>query len=195
MIISTNKTLHITGGSQRDRIIQFELSDFFNEKHSPAEFYGHWLMLEWDDSEWHRFDNFMCYCARLFHEKGIIEPSTINLELRVLRDHTCQEFIDFMADIAHNLKEIKLPFRSYTLPENATMFDAPVEYTMSNFEFEKKQLYNRFREDYEDYRNANWFTQHIFTKWLKMYAKYILGVEKPITRRSNGKDMIIFRAE
>lgn len=195
MILSTNKTLNISGGSQRDRIIQFEVSDFFNEKHSPADFYGHWLMLDWKADEWQKFDNFMCYCASLHHSKGIIEPSTINLEMRVLKDHTCQEFIDFMADISHSLKEKKIPYQGYNMPDAAGMFDKSIEHTMSTFEFEKKQLYLKFKEDFEDYKNANWFTQQHFTKWLKMYSKYVMGVDKPITRRSNSKDLIIFRNE
>lgn len=191
MIISTNKTLNISGGSQRDRIIQFEVSDFFNEKHSPLEFYGHWLIKEWDADEWTRFDNFMCYCSQIFHDKGVIEPSTINLELRVLLDHTCQEFVDFMNDIRACLREKKMPFDGYY---DHVPMEGLQDIDFENFEFDKKKLYKRFITDYEDYQ-TNWFTQARFTTWLKMYSKYVLGVEKPINRRSNGKDLIIFKKE
>lgn len=196
MVISTNKTLNISGGSQRDRIIEFEVSSFFNESHSPQQQYGHWLMKDWDPEEWNRFDNFMCFCSRLFLEKGIIAPSTINLEMRKLIDHTSQEFIDFMNDIAHNLKTHGKPFDSYAMPDSNGMFaeSEKPQYTINNFEFDKAQLYHQFQHDFEDYK-ANWFTQNLFTKWLKMYSKLALGVAKPTTRRSNGKNLIMFKEQ
>lgn len=200
IMISTNRTLNITGGSQRDRIIQFEVSDFFNENHSPMQQYGHMLIDDWNtekewENQWVLYDNFMCYCSMLFHQKGIIEPSTINLELRVLRDHTCQEFIEFMHEIGQNLININRPYESYQMPEKKDMFSTDVDYSMTNFAFEQKQLYLKFKEDNEDYKNANYFTQNLFTKWLKLYSKMKLGVAKPQMQRSNGKSYMLFRNE
>lgn len=213
MIISTNKTLNISGGSQRDRIVQFEVSDYFNENHSPQDEYGQWFMRDWDEKEWSKFDNFLCFCSMLFHqckdefiikdndkgykiiEPGIIQPSSINLELRQLIDHTCQDFIDFMNDIKANLKDekIKQPWPDYPIKDGDLFPTECIKFSM--FVFDKKILYNQFKHLNEDYEKTNWFTQKVFTKWLKMYSNLILAIPKPTETRSNGQSFIQFKLD
>jgi len=99
VVVSTNKSLNIEGASSRDRVLEFEMSNFFSEHRSPAKYYGQWLGKDWEEEEWKRFYNFICVCVVSFLNHGLIEPDSINLEARKLLDGTGREFIDFMNDL------------------------------------------------------------------------------------------------
>ncbi|WP_421977116.1 hypothetical protein [Roseivirga seohaensis] len=58
--------------SQQERIISFELSDYFGINNSPLDEYGLWFGRDFNEDEWNRYYNFMCYCSSLFHRRGII---------------------------------------------------------------------------------------------------------------------------
>jgi DNA primase catalytic core len=193
MLLMINKTLNISGGSQRDRIVEFEFSDFFNENHSPQDEYGHWFMREWDNEEWNRTFNFICYCASVFHECGIIEPNTINLESRRLKDHTHEAFLEFMSDIKANLMAKGYPWNDY---ESGSMYPPEPGVEIKSFEFDKNWLYEHFMKLYGETEGfKTWMKQTHFTKWLNMYGDLALGVKNPQTRRSNGRNYIKFTEE
>lgn len=146
--ISTNKSLNIVGGSQRDRILEFEMSDFFSEKKTPEQFYGRWLVRDWDKDQWQRYDNFICYCAQQFLTHGLIDPPTINLEERKLRDHSTPEFVEYMTEKVEEKEKLN----------ERLMFD-------------KKLLYEDFKKSYSDFNHQK-FQQRTFTKWLRNYGTY-----------------------
>jgi hypothetical protein len=194
MIISSNKTLNIQGASQRDRIIEFEVSPFFGEHLSPLEYYGHWFPAgksrkDWDEKEFARFDNFMCYCSQLFHAQGIIPPAVINLGERKLLNHTSPDFLEYMQEITDNLAEIGLPWQGYE-DHQAPSITRPTSYNIQDFKFDKRQLYERFVKTYPDFKNL---TQNTFTrKWLQQYSEQRLGIKKPKEFKSNSISYIQF---
>lgn len=184
-LISTNKTLNIIGASQRDRIVEFEMSDFFGENLSPHEHYNQWFGRDWDASEWSKFDNFMCECAQIFHEFGLLMPPTINLEARKLLNHTAIEFLDFMSDCAEGVKTKGQPFDDYF----ANPFAAkPMEF--SEFEFDKQKLREKFIQLNTDFKP--WLTGKAFHRWLLQYSEFHLKIKKPKEWRSHGIGYIQF---
>lgn len=189
MILSTNKTLNIMGASQRDRITEFEMSAFFGEHNSPADFYGHWFIRDWDEAEFNRFDNFMCFCTQMYHTHGLLEPAAINLGERKLRNHTSEEFMEFMGEITACLKRVGVPWESYNGPVPLTMFDV----AMQDFQFDKKRLHEKFIGDYPDFKQ--WLTQKTFTTWLRMYSAQRMHVKIPKEWKSNGISFIQFRQD
>jgi hypothetical protein len=191
IILSSNKTLNIQGASQRDRIVEFEVSPFFGEHRSPADHYGHWFVRDWNEEEFNRFDNFMCYCSQLFHTHGLLEPSTINLEERKLMNHTAPEFIEFMDEIRDNLKSTGIPWAGY-LESSATPFKT--SYELSEYQFDRKKLFDRFVHENSDFKQA-WFTNRIFNKWLEQFSQLRLHIKNPKTWKTNGLTMIQFKAE
>lgn len=182
-IFSSNKTLNIVGASQRDRIIEFEMSQFFGEHLSPDQHYKHWFGRDWDEKEYQRFDNFICFCATAFHVRGLQAPEPINLGERKLMDHTAREFLDFMDDCRKLVEETGKPFENYSVPELITEKD------FFKFEFDKKQLFTRFVVDYNDFK---WLTQNKFNQWLTAYANHHLKIKHPRERRSNSIAYIQF---
>lgn len=189
IILSTNKTLNIIGASQRDRIIEFEMSAFFGEHNSPADYYGHWFIRDWDEAEFNRFDNFMCFCAQMFHTNGLLEPAAINLGERKLRNHTSEEFMEFMGEIAASLKSIGVPWSGYNGPVPQTLFGVAIQ----DFQFDKKRLYDKFIAEYSDFKT--WLTQKTFTNWLRLFSTQRMHVKHPKEWKSNGVSYIQFMQE
>ncbi len=184
--ISTNKTLNIVGGSQRDRILEFEMSSFFSESYSPEMHYKHWFIRDWDETEFNRYDNFMCYCSRMFHTHGLIAPKSINLGERKLLNHAGAEFMEFIDEIRTNLKTTGTPWPGYN--GGAMPFITTVE--IQDFAIDKKQFYEKIIHDYSDLKK--WLSQNKFTSWLKMYSEQRFGVKKPKEWKSNGISLIQF---
>jgi hypothetical protein len=169
IMISTNQTIKINDPSSRRRAIQFELSDYYNETRTPETEFGAWFFRDWDFLEWSRFDNFMISCVIEYLNNGINEPKQINLDIRNLYDHTSEEFVNFMIDNLHEF---------YKFPDQ---------------ELEKKEFYNSFTEQNEDYKKDRRFTQKKFTKWIRFFAdRYTYNDQKIKVqeRRSGGKDYI-----
>ncbi len=175
IIISSNRTLPIEGDSQRDRIIEFEMSNFFSASRSPEQFYGHWFGRDWDASEWNRFDNFICFCVQVFLVHGVVSPDAINLKERKLRDQTSPEFLDFMEDIISSLAESGLPWAGWDrVSAGSSIFD---------IEFDKNILFQRFLTTYPDFKNTLYIRR--FTAWLKVWGETRLQAAIA-ERRSNG---------
>ncbi|HTF17325.1 MAG TPA: primase-helicase family protein [Chryseolinea sp.] len=192
MMFSTNRTLNIQGDSQKDRVVEFELSSFFNAENKPDKYYGQWFGRDWDAAEWNKFDNFMSSCAQAFHQFGIIPPAEINLGERKLVNHTSPEFIQFMDEIRDNLKSFGMPWPGY-FQGAETGPNASCE--IGEFEFDKKRLYERCVSEIKELREQKWFTSRLFYKWLNLYSKARFGIDKPSERKSNGAYLIRFAPE
>lgn len=189
MILSSNKTLNIQGASQRDRIMEFEMSAFFGEHLSPSDYYEHWFIRDWNEEEFNRFDNFMCLCSMLFHLNGMLEPDSINLEERKLMNHTSVEFLEFMREIALQLKSTGMPWPAY----NGSLPYMSASCELNQFSFDKTILHSRFIHDYPDFKD--WLKQKTFTTWLTQYSTLRMGVKEPKQWKSNGSNFIQFIAE
>lgn len=125
MVISTNRTIRIHGDSAKDRSIEFEMADYYGAEWSPEMEFGQWFFRDWEEKDWHCFDNFMLQCVQLFLQKGLQRPGAINLLTRKLHEETAIEFVAFMED-----QEIQ-----------------------HRQEFEKKMMLHDFKERYEDFKD------------------------------------------
>ena len=114
-----------------------------NKSHRPVDDFGKPFFSGWNEVEWSDFDNFMIGCLQLYLNKGLIAYEYINLEKKKLIDETCLEFVEF-AELLEPGKE-----------------------------FEKKELFENFKKEYEEYDKL---TQSKFTRWLKVWGR-IKGLE------------------
>lgn len=182
IIFSTNKTIIIDGESAKDRVIQYELADYYNADFDPSQEFQHWFFDDWKPEEWARFDLFMMDCICVYMQRGIIEPPAINLRMRTLTDHTSKEFKDFMDDL----------FNGQTITYRLTDLG-----TTTTHDFKivpgtpvlKRELYEAFRQNNPDFNNLH-FKQKTFTGWVRLYANAV-GIKKE-EGRSNGRDTITF---
>lgn len=168
IIFTLNYTLSIRGGSAKDRVLEFEFADYYSSSFKPEHEFKHWFFRDWDADEWNRFDNLMMACVDLYMKMGVIQCGTINLNERKLKDETCPEFIAFMEDLNITHEQ----------------------------EYDKRELYKKFVDLDDDGRIRNkdlsWMKMRAFTSFLKRFAEYRDEMAGYKTRRSNGKELIMF---
>lgn len=172
IIFTLNYTISIRGGSAKDRVVEFEFADHYSSAFSPEMEFKHWFFRDWGtpgwENEWHYFDNFMMYCVQQYLGHGIINPNTINLEARKLKDETNQEFINFMEDLAIQHEQ----------------------------RFSKKELYMKFAEIGESgktrVKDYEYLKQKTFTKYLKYWSEYRPEIAGHIETRSDSVDYITY---
>ena len=141
--ITTNYTIKGSGGSHERRKYEIEMSSYFNSNHTPYDEFGHSLFDDWNSDEWEKFDNFMLRCLQYYLNNGLVEVSTKNLEIRKVMNETSQQFFEFMESQVFDGERIPM-----------------------------KEFYNKFVEEYEDYKTQKWFTRQLFTKWRMIYSEY-----------------------
>ncbi len=155
IIISTNYTIEGSDDSTLDRQFVVEFSDHYNKAHRPIDEFGHRFYDEWSNEEWNCFLNYMIGCLKLYLSKGLIQCNHVNLEKKKMIDSTCEEFVEFFFEI-----EI-------------------------GKEFLKKDLFESFKKEYEEYSEMQLVR---FTRWLKESAK-IRGIK--IAERKSGVDRYV----
>ncbi len=155
IIISTNYTIEGSDDSTLDRQFVVEFSDHYNKSHRPIDEFGHRFFDEWSNEEWNSFLNYMIGCLQLYLSKGLIQYKLVNLEKKKMIDSTCEEFVEF--------------FESIEIGK----------------EFQKKNLLENFRREYEEFAEIQPVR---FSRWLKEAAK-IKGIK--ITERKSGTDRFI----
>lgn len=140
--ITTNNTIKGEGGSHRRRRHELEMSDYFNDGHSPFDEFGHSLFDDWDEKEWKAFDTFMIRCVQYYLNNGLIEFPLTNLEYRKLQDNTNQDFIDWVESKTFEGRIIKNDFTT------------------------------EFFEEFDEYKMNKFVTKRTVLKWMDLYAKY-----------------------
>lgn len=158
ILITTNYSIDGTDDSTMDREFVVEFSDFYNKKHRPIDDFDKRFFDDWDKEEWLAFDNFMIRCAQFYLHHGLCEYEFVNLEAKKLIDSTSPEFAEFT-------EEIEL-----------------------NREYNKRELFERFKSDNKDYENMK---QNTFTRWVKSWAS-LKGYEIE-ERKSSGERFVTIK--
>lgn len=93
--IATNFVIAGEGGSYEGRQFILEVAPFFEPSFTPLNYFGHLLFEDWDERQWHLFDNYVVHCLELFLIKGLADYPKINTETRKARQICGQEFLDW----------------------------------------------------------------------------------------------------
>lgn len=98
--VSSNYVLRMpVGAAAERRIREMEIDNYYNEKLSAYDEFGHEFFRQWTDDEFQRFFHFMLSCIQVYLSKSIIPAPNINREYRRLLSHTGDDFIEFMDDL------------------------------------------------------------------------------------------------
>lgn len=159
VVISTNFSISGVDDSTLDRQFIIEFSDYYNKSHRPVHDFGKPFFSGWNEDEWSDFDNFMIGCLQLYLKMGLVTYEFINLDKKKMIDETCQEFVEFAEDGIETGKE-----------------------------YEKKELYESFKKEYEDFDKL---TQSKFTRWMKVWGK--VKDYEVVEGKSGSRRMIGFR--
>lgn len=145
VLISTNYTINSEGDSFTARMFEVELSGYFSANHTPIDEFKCMFFDDWNKKEWARFDQYMINCLHFYLENGLVGYEHKNLEQKKFIDNTSQEFYDFI--------------QGDTIPLNQ--------------DFNRVEIKMDFENKYRDYLTHKWFSERLWNKWIKMYAKYI----------------------
>lgn len=146
IILTSNQPIKTKGGSDRDRIIEYEFSDYFSVKWSPEQEFKKRFFSDWDDNEWNNFYNFFVWCIGVYFTNGLTEPTNANLEIRKLIKESspdfwewCEDKEKFWRNAAHsgevlNRKDLKADFESFAeLDQNDVFSDKKFKNVLSKY--------------------------------------------------------------
>lgn len=172
-LIATNRTMKIDGASAKDRVLEFEFSNYYSDKFSPQDEFKTWFFQGWDNTEWNCFFNFMAYCISCYLQYGLIVPDIINADRRRLLEHTNEDFVNWMDEMVSTGK---------IAPGN---------------EYDKAELHNTFLNTYDEYKGGKTGVSVLrgFTPCIKYYidhTTYFAPYKAAHERVSNGKRYIRF---
>ncbi len=171
LAMSSNKTLKLEGVSAVDRVIVFEIENYYNQHFNPEKEFHQWFFRDWDNTEWNKFYSFMIRCCITFFSEGIILPSEINYQQRYLMEFTAPEFISWFEY-----------FYSHVILREMSEINTDVERS-------KRFLYDSFTSEYIDFKNNKNFSQRKLTKWIKMYLE---RKKIPFREERKSDDVFIF---
>ncbi len=102
VIMCSNTILSNEGTSNKRRQHIIELNDYYSKKlktgnEKPIEDeHGILFSDEWSQVEWDRFYSFMFDCVNLYFVNGLMSYSSVNINLNLLKQRTCDEFIEWV---------------------------------------------------------------------------------------------------
>lgn len=143
IVLSTNYAVKGEGNSHDRRRHEIEISQYYGKHLTPSEDFNRQLFDEWDIDEFHKFDNYMVYCLKVYLKNGLIKQNAKNLKDRKFIAETSMEFYEWVSEEA-----------SFTL----------------NTRLDKKEYYSKFIEAYPDF--SKWLRQNTFSKWTEKYADF-----------------------
>ena len=146
IVISTNYAIKGEGNSHDRRRHEIEIAQHYGKRLTPDQEFGRQLFDDWDVDDFIRFDNYMVYCLQQYLKLGLITQNAKNIKVRKLIAETSLEFYNWISD-----------------NENFIL----------NERYYKQVIFNKFIDDYEDYKGYKWFNRRMFQKYVDKYAKYI----------------------
>ena len=160
IFISTNFSLKGTGSSFLRRQHIIELSNFFNEKYTPLDHFEHLLFDDWDETEWHRFHNFMITCCQLYLQQGLIDFPLENYHTNKLVDAAGEEFVDWMDE----------KFGAELNTNGKYNFESTGIYALGT-EYERNEIFEAFKKDFPNTKQYQAMARtNTFTGWVKEWC-------------------------
>jgi hypothetical protein len=149
ILITTNNVLSNDADSHRARKHEIEFSDYFTADYTPLDEFKD-LFFEWEDGdpEWDRFFSFMIYTVKHYMANGLIRYTQKNLAERKLLAKVPEEFLDYIVDVAEDLKNGEKVY--------------------------KDSLYDDFTNKFKIFgsNGKRAITQKMTTKWFNEYLKF-----------------------
>lgn len=191
IMLSSNTPIDVitAGGSNKRRLVVFELDNYFNSRYTPEDKYGkRFFESKWTDYDWATFDLFMVKCSFVYmsykdqydtskidakHPEGvkfgILEPPMINYKRQLLeaKYQTCPEFLGWWED----------KIAPYVAGDG------------KHTELKKKELFIEFGVKYPAYENAQKYAR-AFCKWCKFYLE-VMEIES-VEKRSTDDLIILY---
>ena len=163
VVITTNYAIRGKGSSFARRKWELELSQHYNQHHTPQKDFGKLFFGDWNKEEWLKFDNFMIRCLQGYLATGLVGGEWTNMDLKKFKLETDDSFYNWI-----------------TSPYNEVM--------AFNTSIQMQSLWMGFIEENPDYgpRGKLNIDRKTFYSWLRSYAVYATGLEPEEGRNRNG---------
>lgn len=157
IVITTNYTIGGVGGSHERRKFEVEFCDFFNEDHTPLDFFGKMLFDEWNNTEWCKYDNHMIKSLQVYLKNGLIKCEFDNIDVKKFMRNVGSQFYEWTKN--HD-------FMNY------------------NEKLKKSVVWGYFFECYPD--SKKWYTDKKQLQCMEAYCRYYGGKYTDGNTRKNG---------
>lgn len=167
VVITTNYTLKGSGTSFARRRWELELSQHYNEEHTPLKEFGKFLFgEEWDEDDWCEFDNYMIQNLQMYLSHGLIESASVNGNIKRFKIETCHDFYQWCGLEDNQINPL--------LPINTRIYVNELKY--------------EFTSEYDDYARGSRFavSNFKFKKWLMAYGRFKEGLDPEESRDKRG---------
>jgi uncharacterized protein YneR len=144
IVISTNYAVKGEGNSHDRRRHEIEFAQYYGKKLTPEDEFKRQLFDEWNENDFHKFDNYIVHCVQIYLKNGLVKQNAKNLKLRKLMAETSMEFYEWITESAN------IPF---------------------NTRNDKNQYYEQFKNEYEDFKK--WLNSRTFTIWTQKYCSFM----------------------
>ncbi len=145
ILITTNYALRGVGSSYARRMYEFELSNYFSDKYTPIEEYGHMFFYDWNKEQWDLFYSLMIYACQFYLKNGIVESMPVNIEYNKLVAETSPEFVDYV------MNNIKLDIKYHKTEKFNEFQDIYPDY-----KFMKQNTFTKWLKIYAQLKNLDW---------------------------------------
>lgn len=129
MYISTNHAIRGEGSSFKDRQWLIAFSDYYNDRHKPADDFGGLFFDDWDYRQWNLCWNLIACCIRLYLKFGVIQAPGERLEQRRKRQEVGETVIAWADEYFSNPEHFNT-----RIPRN-DMYQALIDYDKAQRKF------------------------------------------------------------
>lgn len=98
VVITSNFCIIKQGDSYTRRVIELIIDNYFNLEITPTIEYGHVFFDEWNEIQWHSFDNTMILAVQFYLKNGVIEQIN-GRKYYQLQNQTTKEFITYAGSL------------------------------------------------------------------------------------------------
>lgn len=145
---TSNYTVDTGGGSDRARVVEIALHNYYNEYFQPMHEFGHRFFDDWNGDEWNRFYTFMATCVQKYFNMGLLHTVSEALMRNKIVKQTSEIFAEWV-----------LNFDFY--PKSGKDF------------FSHTGLYDNYMRFTQDALDADPLSHKKFTVYLKTYFNIV----------------------
>jgi hypothetical protein len=151
IVISTNYTVKGNGSSHEARKYEYELSNYYSEKFTPRDEFGHLLFTDWSTTDWMHFDNLAMQCVKYYLKNGVYIPASKDVDYKKFVSSTSRDFAEWI--------------ESKTLEINTRYFKSELYADYSQFcegqpEIKNNEM-NKYLRSYAQYKGLKFKDDHI----------------------------------
>jgi hypothetical protein len=187
VILTTNLSIRTNGDSAKDRVIFFELSDYYRAGFSPGDEFKHWFFDDWDELEFNEFYNYMIHCVYKYLQFGLIEAKSLTIQTRTIREHTSDYFYRWINTLVSG------KFEDGELLEDGQKLRINPSNRVNKDMYKAREFFDKFINENPEAKEGRPVTQYKFNRWIDLYMDSINARVEKFHKRDGDYYAFIFK--